>query len=436
VAAAAVQNIRSTNPASVKTAKVLLADSDDPAREWWDHDRNDEKSFRTVTLRATRTCHWICPECHLAFSAKVLDMTAGRRSCPNCSAIRKAEWDMEYKRWKNTPVADVPELAATWADDADSRSVMVAGDWRLRRFRCPAGHHPRMSPLTFLISGCPSCRGAETRKTQKNWLADTLPEIASQWHPTRNGKLTPRDLVWDSQRSVWWRAECCGYEWEETPRSRDKYDRLHCPRCRTILGSLAWQDPGLAAQWSPANPLPAWNVRPYASTSFLPDWICANNTSHVWAGPLNGRSNGSDCPECKVVGKSKVELAHHAAAEEVFTGVRSGAVLRAKEFTTRRSWSADISAPFEGRTLVIEYDGAYWHAAPAKVLTDERKTADLLAAGYFVVRLREDDLPSLSIGHPHYREVRVYSPAPRPQTVMAEIRSWLDGLEVDSPRAS
>jgi hypothetical protein len=283
--------------------------------------------------------------------------------------------------------------------------------------------------LTFLKSGCPSCRGAETRRTQKNWLADTLPEIASQWHPTRNGKLTPQTVVWDSQRTVWWRADCCGHEWQETPRSRDKYDRLRCPQCRTILGSLAWQDPGLDAEWSPASPLTAWDVRPHASTPFVPEWFCATNPAHRWQAPLSGRSNGSECPECKVAGKSKVELAHHAAAKEVFAGVRSGTVLRAKVFTTRRSWTADISADVDGRTLVIEYDGAYWHAAPAKILIDERKTADLLAAGYLVVRLREDDLPALPVGHPHYKEVRVYSSAPRPEAVMAEIRTWLAGLE-------
>lgn len=428
-AAAPGRNIRSTNSASAKTTKLLLADSDDPARDWWDHGRNDEKTLRTVTLRATRTCHWMCPECRLSFPAKVVDMTAGRHSCPDCKAIRKAEREAEYERWKNTPVADVPELAAAWADDADPLSVMVAGHWKLRRFRCPAGHHPRIRPLRFLQSGCPSCRGAETRKSQKNWLADTLPEIASQWHPTCNGKLTAKDVVWDSQRSVWWLADCCGHEWEATPRSRDKYDRLRCPKCRTILGSLAWQDPGLAAEWSPANPLKSWDVRPYASTSFLPEWICATNKAHIWNGSLSGRSNGAECPECREVGKSNVELAHHAAAEERFTGARSGAVLRDRAFTTRKSWSADISVDIAGRLLVVEYDGAYWHQDPAKVLIDVRKSADLLAAGYLVVRLREDDLPSLQINHARYHEIRVYSAAPQPMKAMEDVLSWLNAID-------
>ena len=47
------------------------------------------------------------------------------------------------------------------------------------------------------------------------------------------------------------------------------------------------------------------------------------------------------------------------------------------------------------------------------------------AAGFVVVRLREDDLPPLAIDHPRYLELRVYSAAPRPRAVMEEIRDWL-----------
>lgn len=422
------RNTRSVYPTDTGTGRVLLAESGCAALDWWDSELNDEKTFRTVTVRATRKCRWRCPDCGHRFKAQVNEMTSLRPSCPKCSAARRAEWEEEYERWKVTPVADVPELAAAWADDDDPHDVMVA-DPDLRRFRCPAGHHPRVASLRFLEWGCPNCRAAETRKTQQNWLADTLPEIASQWHPTLNGKLTPHNVVWDSKHKVWWRAACCGHEWPATPRDRDKYDRLRCPKCRTILGSLAWKDPALAAEWSPANPLSAWHVRPHADLPFLPEWICATNPAHVWQSSLSGRSNGAECRECQVVGKSKVELAHFAAAKEIFTGVRSGAILRAEAFTIRRSWEADIIADVDGGTLVIEYDGAHWHASAAQVLIDERKNADFLAAGYLVVRLREDDLPSLSAGHPHYREIRVYSAAPQPQAVMVEIRKWLTGLE-------
>ncbi|NSX37139.1 zinc-ribbon domain-containing protein [Pseudarthrobacter oxydans] len=432
------QNKRSVTPGAKASGRQLLVDSGSDALSWWDYERNDEASLQTVTLKARRVCHWKCPTCGHRFPEKVNDMTALRPSCPVCKAARSAEWSKEYERWKVTPVADVPELLAAWIDEEDPSQVMVVGgsDYPLKRFKCPEGHTCSLVPLTFLQSGCPSCKAAQTRQAGRPTVADLLPEIASQWHPTRNGKLTPQTVVWDSKRPIWWVADCCGNEWPATPRDRDKYDRLRCPKCETKLGSLAWQDPGLAAEWSPSNPVSAWHVRPYGKTDFDPEWVCAINSAHVWPSSLTVRSNGAGCPECKMVGKSKIELAHHAAAEIAFSGARSGAVLRHASFRTRKSWSADISAAIAGHPVVIEYDGAYWHGHPSKVLVDEHKTRDLLEAGYLVVRLREDDLPALDIQHHHYQELRVYSAAPKPQEVVKAVQEWVSTRDPAQPRST
>ncbi|RSN39295.1 lysine biosynthesis protein LysW [Amycolatopsis sp. WAC 04197] len=413
------RNTRASVPSTPAAAKTFLTDSESPALEWWDHDRNDETTLKTVTVRATRLCHWICPQCSLRFTAKVREMALAP-SCPDCRSREQSEWRETLARWDVTPVSEVPELLAMWADEGSPREVMV-GDSRLRRFRCDSGHYPRIAPGRLLDSGCPHCRGKKTAANKK-WLADTLPEIAGQWHPTRNGKLTPQNVVWDSKRTVWWLAKCCGHEWQESVRDRDKYQRLRCPTCRTILGSLAWQSPDLAATWSPVNPVSAWHIRPHATLTFTPEWVCPINPAHVWQMSLSSRSSGGDCPECREAGKSRVELAHYQAAIDTFGQARSGAILRTTG-PAARSWTADISVEVAGRTVVIEYDGAYWHADKSEV--DERKSRDFLDAGYPVVRLREDGLPPLPVNHPEYREFGVLSTAPRPAEVMQKIQAWL-----------
>lgn len=416
------RNTRHSNPGSPRPGRVLLLDSQSEALAWWDHDRNTESDLRTVTVLATRSAHWACPECRHRFPAKVSTM-AERPTCPECSARRQAEWSLQLKQWETTPIADVPELAAAWADDGDPRRVMVADSFPLRRFRCGAGHHPRIAPYRLLTDGCPHCR-ARVSRTDRKWLADTQPEIASQWHPTRNGSLGPADLVWDSRRTAWWRSDCCGHEWQSSPRDRDKRQRLRCPACRTILGSLAWEQPDIAEEWSSTNPVTAWQVRPNTATGFVPEWVCASNPEHIWWSPLSSRSTGASCPDCRVTGKSRVELDHHASAVETFGDARSGIMLREPAFVNRPSWTADIGVDFHGRTLLVEYDGAYWHASPEKTFIDERKTRDLLRAGHLVVRLREDGLCRLPITHPRYKELRVYATAPRPGQVMTEIKNW------------
>ena len=167
----------------------------------------------------------------------------------------------------------MPELLAAWADEADPTTVPVAGGYQLRRFRCPRGHHPRMTPLSYLRSGCPSCRG---QKTLEERLASVEidpsthgmnPEIASQWHPTKNEKVRLTTVSPGSRRTFWWRDPVCGHEWQATPADRDKGQRLRCPVCRTIMDSLAYHYPKLAAEWSPENPVSAWQIRPTSQTA-------------------------------------------------------------------------------------------------------------------------------------------------------------------------
>lgn len=406
-------------------AKNLFVDSDSPALDWWDHEANQESELKTITVRARREAHWVCPECDHPFAEAVYLMTESPR-CPACRELHHAE----YERLRSVPVADIPALLEAWDDEDDPREVLVAGDNHLRRFRCPAGHRPRLNPYRYLTAGCPTCRAQATLKQNgRATLTSALPEIAEQWHPTRNGeKFTPATIGPGSKRIFWWKADGCGHEWEDSVQNRDKYQRWRCPECRTILHSLGWQDPGLAAEWSHENPVTPWHLRPFAQTPFIPKWICSINSEHRWEAPLSSRSSGADCPECRVAGKSKVELDHFEAAKTVFTKVRSGVAIRDNAFVTRTVWTVDILTEHDGTKIAIEYDGAYWHRPEAKILVDRYKSLDLIAAGYLVVRLREDDLPSLDIDDARYVELRVYSTAPQPEKMIAAADQWRRGI--------
>lgn len=92
----------------------------------------------------------------------------------------------------------------------------------------------------------------------------------------------------------------------------------------------------------------------------------------------------------------------------------------------RSHWLVDITVDLAaGRTLVIEYDGSYWHAD--KVTVDIEKSRDLLAAGYLVARLRESPLPSLAINDPAYAEFVVHSAVPAPDATIERVKQWALG---------
>ena len=55
---------------------------------------------------------------------------------------------------------------------------------------CSLGHEWPASMLNRSQgSGCPCCSG--NKVGQGNTLIDLHPELAAQWHPARNGDLTP-----------------------------------------------------------------------------------------------------------------------------------------------------------------------------------------------------------------------------------------------------
>ena len=101
--------------------------------------------------------------------------------------------------------------------------------------------------------GCPVCANRSVRPGE-NDLATAYPEAAAQWHPTRNGSLTPRDVLPGAQRRVWWQCER-GHEWQARISART-YGGSGCPYCagkRVAAGEneLASAYPELAAQWHP-----------------------------------------------------------------------------------------------------------------------------------------------------------------------------------------
>ena len=40
----------------------------------------------------------------------------------------------------------------------------------------------------------------------KKSLAETHPEVAKQWHPTKNGDLTPHEFTSGSNKKFWWKC--------------------------------------------------------------------------------------------------------------------------------------------------------------------------------------------------------------------------------------
>jgi hypothetical protein len=78
-------------------------------------------------------------------------------------------------------------------------------------------------------TGCPMCSGRVV--TPETSLRGRSPELAAQWHPTKNRPLTPGDVVPGSNKRVWWRCLLDrAHVWATSVSNRSRLGH-GCPYC-------------------------------------------------------------------------------------------------------------------------------------------------------------------------------------------------------------
>lgn len=201
--------------------------------------------------------------------------------------------------------ARFPKIAAEWNYERNAGLIpekISYGSEQKVWWRCPNAHEYQasVSNRTRNGSGCPICANRQAL-AGFNDLATLRPDLAAEWHPTKNGELTPEDVVCNSHKKVWWLCPKCGYEWKTTVSSRTGR-HTGCPACagRVVvpgINDLATENPEIAAEWHPTKngKLKPTMVTPNSSKRVW--WI--GKCGHEWEATVAGRSNGRNCPYCR-----------------------------------------------------------------------------------------------------------------------------------------
>lgn len=292
--------------------------------ECWHPDKNGEMRFADAVTGTKARYWWRCPnDPSHAFRAQV--DAQGRRAgdCPWCARAAdrpagRAARASGGERGPRTPSHSVPlgqslasthlELAAQWHPTRNgdlSPTDVASGTARKVWWQCDkASDHFWLAPVGRRASrrdGCPFCRGVKV--THSNCLETVMPEIAAQWHPTRNGDLTPRDVVPGANRVIWWRCpQGPDHEWKAALANRTRRGD-GCPFCRgiraSVTNSIAARHPELAAQWHPT-------LNGDLTPDHVPDgsamkvwWQCPEGPDHQWHAQVYSRARaGMGCPFC------------------------------------------------------------------------------------------------------------------------------------------
>jgi len=255
----------------------------------WHPTRNGTLKPADLLPHSNKKVWWICEKGH-EWKAEIKNRTKGF-GCPYCAGQRAlpannlaVKFSDLAKQWHPTRNGEL----TPWSVTPKSNKI---GWWR-----CQKGHEWKSS-VHNRASGtaCPYCAGK--RVCDDNNLAVKRPELAKQWHPTKNGDLRPDLIVPGSSKKVWWLCEK-GHEWEAVASRRST--GVGCPYCAgkkvTEDYNLAVKFPELTKEWHPTKnrDLKPSDVLPGSDKKVW--WICAKG--HEWETPVGYRTSGSGCPNC------------------------------------------------------------------------------------------------------------------------------------------
>ncbi len=358
-----------------------LAEKNPELSSEWHPNKNGIRLPTMVTPNSHEIVWWL-GKCGHEWMASVKMRNAGY-GCPYCRGRRVLPGFNDLSTCN-------PDLAKEWHPDKNGElqpSGVTSGSSRKVWWMCNKGHE-WMASIKSRNNGykCPVCSGQKT-VSGVNDLATQFPLIACEWHPTKNGMITPNDISPGSHERVWWRC-ANGHEWCVSPNHRTSKGR-NCPYCcgnpKVLPGTndLASVHPELAKEWHPTK---NGNLTPENVTSNSSQrvwWICVKG--HEWKTTVDHRANGSQCPICSGGKQSSFpEQAIFYYVKAVYPDAINGYT----DVFHNHGMELDIYVP--SLSVGIEYDGFNWHKGITSQNRESKKYQVCKKYGISLIRIRED----------------------------------------------
>ena len=339
-----------------------------------------------ITVGSKKKIWWICENGHEYHASP--NTRLGRRSkgiiggCPYCSG--------RFASPENSLLTCYPDIARELDEEKSGIKVteLTQSSGKNVWWKCSEGHsyQSRVANRTKLGTGCKYCGTANNspRAVSREYnLAVNHPDIATEWHSTKNGDLTPDSVTSGSKKVVWWSCKK-GCEWQAQINGRT--NGRGCPYCsgnKVGFGNdLKSLFPEIAFEWDYEKNQPKRPEEFTQGSTKKVWWKCSKG--HSWDAVIHSRTgNGRGCPQCTNQ-SSRAEIRLLTELRYFFPSSQSRIKFEGRE--------ADIF--LEELNLVIEYDGAHWHKG--KESKDKEKSEFFELLGKRVIRVRERPLSSIT----------------------------------------
>jgi hypothetical protein len=318
----------------------------------WHPTLNGDLTPAKITSGSSKKVWWLCQNGH-DFDDSPMKRIAAAHPCPVCINKRCV-----------TGINDAatlhPHLIEEWDETKNeglSLATLVVGSPKKVWWKCSLDHRwiAEVRSRTQDKTECLYCSGQRTL-AGFNDLASQLPEIAAEWHPTKNGDLTPDKIHTGAGLSAWWKCNE-GHEWQASVFDR-KTRNYGCPYCsgrKSTQGEndIATTHPQLATEWHPTKNGDLTPSMISAGANVKAWWlgICG----HEWETYTYNRKAGKGCPKCSH-NTSRAEIAILEYIQELLPNIE----VKHGDKKLLNGLQLDIYIP--EKQFAIEFNGIYWHS--------------------------------------------------------------------------
>ena len=190
----------------------------------WNLEKNSGIKPEDFTANSGKKVWWKCSKGH-EWQATICDRNNGN-GCPYCSGrlATKGKSDIQTLN---------PALAMEWNYDKNiglSPSDITPNSNKTVWWKCSKGHEWQAKPnARSRGTGCPYCSSTKVLEGY-NDLQTVNPAVAKEWNYSKNGNLTPSDVMPNSNKKVWWKCSK-GHEWQASIAHRNNGNG--CPTCNS-----------------------------------------------------------------------------------------------------------------------------------------------------------------------------------------------------------
>lgn len=292
-----------------------------------------------------------------------------------------SEWD--YEKNKNLEPKDISfgnTQQIWWKCPQCNQSYQSIPTDRRRSRDCPYNECRKKKQAENIKKALLKRRGS---------LLEHNSDLAREWHPFKNGELTPNDISPRSDIKVWWLGTC-NHEWQATPSNRVRMNS-GCPICNNKIVLIGFNDLAtthrdLCKEWDYKKNGDLLPTNVVAGTHKQVWWQCEKGHSYKASISNRSKKNGTGCPNCDIERKSSFnEKVIYYYLKFSFNDIQEN---YRPHFLNRKE--LDIFIP--SLSLAIEYDGEYYHKNPK---SDIEKNELCQINGINLIRIREPNCPVL-----------------------------------------